>query len=143
MLTNTCKIAIKAVIYLASQQDSEQKTGIQALADAIQASEHTLGKLLQTLVKQGVIQSSKGPSGGFFMTPQQVNQPIANVVEAIDGKQLFTQCGLGLSQCSHTHPCPLHNEYKQARDLLEKMFRSNTVADLCLPLKAGLSHLIG
>lgn len=143
MISNTCKVAIKAVIYLASQFGNDQKIGIQSLADAIQASEHTLGKLLQILVKQGVIQSSKGPAGGFFMTEDQINQPLINVVEAIDGRQLFTQCGLGLSKCSSTHPCPLHNEYKEARDQLENMFKINSVADLCEPLRAGLSHLVG
>ncbi len=143
MLSNTCKTAIKAVIYLASQYESGEKSGIRDIAEHIDASEHTVGKLLQTLVKQGVINSVKGPAGGFFITKSQRNQPIINIVEAIDGRQIFTGCGLGLSKCSATRPCPIHHEYKAARDLYEKIFRTNRIADLCDPVTNGLAYLVG
>ena len=68
MLSLTCKTAIKAVIYLASRFESGEKAGIKEIAVYINASEHTVGKMLQTLVKEAVINSSKGPNGGFFTT---------------------------------------------------------------------------
>ena len=123
MLSLTCKTAIKAVIYLASKFESEEKSGIKEIAEYINASEHTVGKVLQTLVKEGVINSLKGPTGGFFITARQINQPIINIVISIDGKDVFNQCGLGLSKCSATHPCPIHDDYKAVRDLFEKMCR--------------------
>lgn len=143
MLTNTCKTAIKAVIYLAARFETGEKSGIREIAEHIDASEHTVGKMLQTLVKQGVIKSVKGPTGGFFISKQQRNQPIINIVEAIDGRQIFTGCGLGLTKCSAAHPCPIHDEYKAARDLYEKIFRSNRIADLCDPVANGLAYLTG
>ena len=143
MLTNTCKTAIKAVIYLAARFETGEKSGIREIAEHIDASEHTVGKMLQTLVKQGVINSVKGPTGGFFISKQQRNQPIINIVEAIDGRQIFTGCGLGLTKCSAAHPCPIHDEYKAARDLYEKIFRSNRIADLCDPVTNGLAYLTG
>ncbi|MEO6834058.1 MAG: Rrf2 family transcriptional regulator, partial [Chitinophagaceae bacterium] len=66
MLSYTCKTAIKAVIYIATQSKTKQKTGIKEVASHINASEHTVGKILQSLVRQGIINSLKGPSGGFF-----------------------------------------------------------------------------
>ncbi|KIC89575.1 Rrf2 family transcriptional regulator [Flavihumibacter sp. ZG627] len=143
MLTNTCKTAIKAVIYLAARFETGEKSGIREIAEHIDASEHTVGKMLQTLVRQGVINSVKGPTGGFFISKQQRNQPIINIVEAIDGRQIFTGCGLGLTKCSAAHPCPIHDEYKAARDLYEKIFRSNRIADLCDPVTNGLAYLTG
>ena len=143
MLSYTCKTAIKAVIYLASKHDIRANAGIKEIAEYIDASEHTVGKLLQTLVKQSVINSVKGPSGGFHISEEQLNQPIVNIVAAIDGNEVFKECGLGLSKCSSTHPCPIHDEYKVARNLIEKLFTTNKIGDLCKPVNSGLAYLIG
>lgn len=143
MLSYTCKTAIKAVIYLASKSMKGEKTGIKETAEQINASEHTVGKILQTLARQGLINSVKGPSGGFFINELQQEQPISNIVETIEGKQVFKECGLGLSQCNASHPCPIHDDYKIARDLIENLFREKKVKDLCDPVTHGLAYLIG
>ena len=143
MLSNTCKTAIKAVIYLCSKFEAEENTSIKEVAEFINANEHTVGKILQTLVRQGIVNSLKGPTGGFYISKEQRKQPIINIVEAIDGKQIFKNCGLGLSQCSAQHPCPIHNDYKEARDLIEKIFKEKNVLNLCEPVSNGLAYLMG
>ncbi|RYZ62655.1 MAG: transcriptional regulator [Chitinophagaceae bacterium] len=143
MLSYTCKTAVKAVIYLATKFEKEEKTGIREVADYIDASEHTVGKMLQTLVRRGVINSLKGPSGGFYISAQQFQQPLINIVAAIDGTDNFKGCGLGLSRCSATHPCPIHNEYKEARDIIENIFKTKKVKDLCEPVTSGFAYLFG
>ena len=64
MLSFTCKTAIKAAIYLASKSESGEKAGIREISEFIDASEHTVGKMLQSLVKEEVINSAKGPAPG-------------------------------------------------------------------------------
>lgn len=143
MLSLTCKTGIKAVIYLASKFETGGKAGIKEIAEFINASEHTVGKLLQTLVKEEVICSSKGPNGGFYITEKQLQQPIINIVEAIDGKQLFEECGLGLSKCSALHPCPLHDDYKIIRDRFKQMCRQKKINDLRETVAGGDAYLFG
>jgi len=143
MLSYTCKTAIKAVIYLALKSADGVKAGMKEVATEIDASEHTVGKILQTLARNGVINSAKGPSGGFYISKTQQNQPVSKIVETIEGKEIFKECGLGLTKCSALHPCPVHDEYKIARDLIEKLFRSKKVKDLCDPVTNGLAYLIG
>lgn len=143
MLSYTCKVAIKAVIYLASKSVQGERAGLKETAEHINASEHTVGKILQTLARQGIINSVKGPSGGFYINEVQQYQSISVIVESIEGKEVFKECGLGLSKCSALHPCPIHDEYKIARDLIENLFRNKKVKDLCDPVTNGLAHLIG
>jgi Rrf2 family protein len=143
MLSLTCKTAIKAVIYLAVKFESGEKSGIKEIAEYINASEHSVGKMLQTLVKDKVIQSSKGPNGGFYLNPKQNKQPIINIINAIDGENVFKECGLGLSKCSALHPCPIHDDYKIVRDIFEKLCRDKKIVDLCDPVNTGLAHLMG
>jgi len=141
MLSLTCKTAIKAVIYLASKFDSGEKAGIKEIAEFINASEHTVGKMLQTLVREDVINSAKGPNGGFYITAKQKNQSILNVIDAIDSKEVFDECGLGLSKCSAAHPCPIHNDYKIVRDQFKTMCLQKRITDLCENVNDGLAYL--
>lgn len=143
MLSLTCKTAIKAVIYLASRHGSGERSGIREIAEFIDASEHTVGKMLQTLVKEEVINSAKGPNGGFFITGKQMNQSVINIIYAIDGKEVFSECGLGLSKCSATHPCPMHNDYKAIRDRFKEIVQKKKISDLCETVNEGLTYLMG
>lgn len=143
MLSLTCKTAIKAVIYLASKFESGGKAGIKEIAEYIDASEHTVGKMLQVLVKEDVINSAKGPNGGFFITARQKNQPVINIINAIDGKDVFDQCGLGLSKCAATHPCPMHADYKIIRDQFKQMCQQQKIVNLCNSYNNGLAYLAG
>jgi Rrf2 family protein len=143
MLSLTCKTAIKAVIYLSSKSQDGEKANTREISDQINASEHTVGKILQLLAKQKIINSLKGPTGGFYLNDEQQEQAVIRVVEAIEGEGIFTECGLGLSKCSATHPCPIHNDYKVARELMEKIFRERKIKDLCNSVTNGLAYLIG
>ena len=143
MLSLTCKAAIKAVIFLASRIESGGKAGILEISNHIGENEHTVGKLLQKLVKEKIIHSAKGPRGGFYMTARQQDQPVILVVEAIDGKTVFDQCGLGLSRCSVTHPCPIHDDYKVVRDAFKKMCVEKKIRDLYGPVNRGAAYLTG
>ncbi len=141
-LSNTCKAAIKSVIFLASKFNSEENATIKVIAKHVGENEHTIGKLLQTLVKQGIIKSSKGPSGGFYLDKTQYQTPIINVVYAIDGPLVFSRCGLGLEQCSESHPCPVHAEYKEARDITERIFKNKKISEMAMPFENGKTFLI-
>ena len=142
MLSLTCKAAIKAVVYLGSKFESGNKSGIKEIAEFIDENEHTVGKLLQTLVKANIINSTKGPAGGFYLSKDQMKQPLIDVVDAIDGRVVFKECGLGLTKCSAAHPCPIHHEYKIARDIVENLFQKRKVFELCQSVNSGLAHLI-
>ncbi|MCC6384224.1 MAG: Rrf2 family transcriptional regulator [Bacteroidia bacterium] len=143
MLSLTCKASIKAVIYLGSKYDSKSKAGIKEIAEFINENEHTVGKLLQRLVKKQIINSSKGPKGGFFITNRQKNQHVIQIVYAIDGKEVFGKCGLGLSKCSETRPCPFHNDFKPIRDLFKKMCAEKRICDLYEEVNKGIAYLTG
>ncbi len=143
MLSITCKASIKAVVFLGSKFATGARYSIKEVAAFTNENEHTVGKLLQKLVKEGIINSAKGPTGGFYMTETQTRQKIVRIVEAIDGKEVFKQCGLGLSKCSETRPCPLHNDYKGIRTLFEAMCSDNEIRKLYDDVNTGLAYLTG
>lgn len=143
MLSLSCKAAIKAVVYLGSKYDGEQKSSIREISEFINENEHTIGKLLQKLVKVKIINSSKGPNGGFYITKLQIEQPIITIVEVVDGKDVFERCALGLSKCNEARPCPLHDDFKPIRNKFRQMCQEKRIKDLHELVNSGLSFLIG
>lgn len=143
MLSLTCKAAIKAVIYLGSKLGSGERHSLKEVAAYINENEHTVGKLLQRLVKAGIIESAKGPHGGFSLTARQAELPVMRIVVAMDGKEVFTQCGLGLSKCSDGRPCPFHGAWKPIREQFRQLCEEYRVRDLYQGVNSGLAHLVG
>jgi len=121
MFSKTCEYAIRAMIFITQKSKQQEKTGIKVLAKGINAPEHFIAKIMQNLVKHDLVQSSKGPNGGFYLDKQFLNTSIADIVRAVDGDNIFTGCGLGLRQCSEKKPCPIHHEFKKIREEITHM----------------------
>ena len=67
MLSNTCKYALRALIYLGKFSEENSRIGIKKIAEDLSLSSPFLGKILQNLVKQKLLVSTKGPNGGFAL----------------------------------------------------------------------------
>lgn len=124
MFSKTCEYAIRAVIYLARNAEHSKKAGIKEIATAIGAPEFFTGKILLLLSRKTLIRSVKGPGGGFYMDELQLNKNLADIVEAVDGDQLFKGCGLGLKECSEITPCPVHHQFKNIRNDIYRMLKN-------------------
>jgi len=121
MFSRTCEYAIRAMIYISQKSKRQEKTGIKDLAKGINAPEHFIAKIMQNLAKHDLVESSKGPNGGFYITRELLATSIADIVKAVDGDSIFTQCGLGLRECSEKKPCPIHRSFKPIREEITKM----------------------
>jgi Rrf2 family protein len=141
MLSISCKYALRATVYLMSEAKEARRFSIKDVADAIDANEHTTAKILQLLVKSDIIKSAKGPTGGFYMEPTGQNIYLIDVVRVIDGDNFFYECGLGLKECSEAKPCPIHHNYKAAREKLFKEFSTVSIQQLSKNLSQGKSFL--
>ncbi len=129
------------MVLLMSKAAEGKKMGILEIATAIGANEHTTAKILQLLARQGFIHSAKGPGGGFYMEPDAATIYLIDVVQLIDGVHFFFECGLGLAECSETRPCPIHNTYKAARQLLHQEFSTLSIQQLSKDLNLGKAYL--
>lgn len=130
MFSKSCKYAIRAVLYLALHADSEANIGVKEIADKLDVPKPFLAKILQQLSRYQLISSVKGPNGGFFMSAENLREPLRKVVECMDGPEVFSSCILGLPVCSSQNPCPLHTQAFIFREGLLKVVGSKSVAEL-------------
>lgn len=142
MLSKSCEYAIRATIYIFNKsKDNDNRISIDEIAEGINTPRHFTAKILQTLSRQQLISSIKGPNGGFYMTALQGKTMLLDIVHAIDGNQLFEGCFLGLEHCNENHPCPIHEDYKPIRKKLMTMLQTNDVESLANRLENDLSFL--
>ena len=141
IFSKTCEYAMRAVFFIAHRTAGGGRVGIKEIAAGIDSPEHFLAKILQDLSRRGIVQSAKGPTGGFYMDQQALKRPLSQVVEAIDGNGIFTGCGLGLQYCSEVNPCPIHHEFKTIRDQIHKMLLNTTIEDFNEDLNLGITAL--
>ncbi|ATP55608.1 transcriptional regulator [Pedobacter ginsengisoli] len=141
VFSKTCEYAIRSVFFIAHRTTLGNRVGIKEIANGIDSPEHFLAKILQDLSRRGIVQSAKGPNGGFYIDERGLKRPLSEVVEAVDGKSIFTGCGLGLAYCSETSPCPLHNEFKAIRNQLKDLLEQTTIADFSESLNLGITKL--
>lgn len=135
MLSNACKYAIRAILYLALKSDVTTKIGAKAIAEELETPQPFLAKLLQQLTRDKLVSSSKGPNGGFFLNESNLNNTIWDVINSVDGTKKFDQCFLGLSKCNHTNPCPVHFIVAPFKDNILADFKEKTIGEYIKTIK--------
>jgi Rrf2 family protein len=121
VLSHACNYGLRASVYLATQAE-RQFVSIRELSTELNISFHFLTKILQILTSNGIMASFKGPKGGVRLAKPANKIQLMDIVLAIDGDKLFTQCFLGLENCDDNHPCPIHDEWADIRKHIRTVF---------------------
>jgi Rrf2 family iron-sulfur cluster assembly transcriptional regulator len=74
-----------------------------------------------------LISSTKGPNSGFFLSEENIKEPLLKVIESIESPQVFNSCILGLPLCSSINPCPLHAKVKKYRGGLLELISGQSI----------------
>ncbi len=135
MFSKACQYAIKAMIFIATNQQEGKRTGLREIIDSLDSPEAFTAKILQQLVRGGLLESYRGPTGGFVL-PKNKQIKIYDVVATIDGKQLMEECVLGLAECSSENPCPVHHKFSSIRQHLTETLLSVDIDDNTLLIES-------
>lgn len=135
MLSNACKYAIRAILYLAIQTDEKTKVSVKKIADALETPQAFLSKLLQQLNKGNLVSSTKGPNGGFYLSEKDKEHAVLDIIKNMDGTSKFEDCFLGLSTCSDENPCPVHFIVSPFKEKLLENFRDKTISQYAIEIK--------
>jgi Rrf2 family protein len=143
MFSKACEYGIKATLYVATQSLQDKRVNLKDIAREINSPEAFTAKILQQLARHGVVDSVKGPNGGFQIGKNRLHEvKLSEIVSAIDGDNIYRGCGLGLEQCNAKQPCPLHDKFVGIRNDLRKMLESTSLYELATGLEVGLTFLV-
>lgn len=89
-----------------------------------------LAKILQGLAQGGILESIRGPRGGFRLARPAEAITIGEVVAILEGPEAMSGCVMGFPQCGGDNPCPLHEVWGQLRTQIEGSLTQATLRDL-------------
>ncbi|GIW88348.1 MAG: transcriptional regulator [Isosphaeraceae bacterium] len=127
MLSQTVEYALRAVVHLANVAPEAATTD--QIAQVTRVPKAYLSKVLQSLVRGGIVRSQRGLGGGMTLTRPPSQLTLLDVVNAVEPIQRIRTCPLGLS----THGarlCPLHRRLDQALAQVESAFAQTVLAEL-------------
>jgi Rrf2 family nitric oxide-sensitive transcriptional repressor len=127
MLTQTVEYALRTVACLGQAYPDARTTP--QIAEVTRVPRAYLSKVLQALVRGGIVKSQRGVGGGIELlkTPEELT--ILEVVNAVDPIQRIKTCPLGLA-AHGVHLCPLHFRLDAAMASVEKAFAGTTLAEV-------------
>lgn len=117
IITRATEYAIRAVLYMACQPQGE----IIFKKDICRAQEITpafLTKILQPLIKEGIVGSQRGVGGGFYLAKPAAEINLFDIVKTQEGPLHLNQCLIKDGNCGREFFCPVHGAWKEIRSEL-------------------------
>lgn len=128
------------MVYLALQKEVAAYVGVAEVSKAIDSPRAFTAKILQQLSKADLLESLRGPNGGFCV-PKDKRISLADIVRVIDGNQLLDGCILGFKECSENRPCPAHFKLKSVRDYLKGALMTTDIEEMQRIIENGKGYI--
>lgn len=137
IFSKSCEYALQASLYLARQPEGEFVL-LRDISERLGIPHHFLSKVLQMLARGEILTSSKGATGGFALAHSSKEISLIDVVRAVDGEKFLDECVLGFPGCGDKHPCPVHPQWKRAKEIVLNILHKKTLAELSKELDPKL-----
>lgn len=128
--SKTCEYALRALAYLAAK-----KEGCRIMAGEVSRSTGVpapyIAKIFQCLVRNGILDSRRGSSGGFAFRRPPESISLFEIVDMVDDISfLVDKCVMGLSKCSSKNACPLHSIWSRAKEDIQIILKRTSLIEL-------------
>lgn len=127
--TKSFGYALRSILYIAIMSPEKSKVQVEEIAMRLAVPKHFLGKIMKLVVKNGILDSTKGPYGGFALNNRTLATPLLELA-GITNSIHFEECVLRLGKCNAEKPCPLHDKILSYKKNLHILFSSTTIGDL-------------
>lgn len=114
IITRATEYAIRAILYMSRQPAGE----IIYKKDICKAQDITpafLTKILQPLIKDGIVGSQRGVGGGFYLAREAAEITLLDVIKSQEGPVYLNQCLIEEGACEREFFCPVHGAWEEIR----------------------------
>ena len=126
-ISEAANIALHTCTYLAGQLG--RKVSSKEIAQKYSISETHLAKVLQRLVRGGLLRSVRGPGGGFELVADPADLVLLQVLEAIEGPLPQGYCLFENRVCDRSQ-CIMGDELRTIHDNLRDYFTKTRLSSL-------------
>jgi Rrf2 family transcriptional regulator, iron-sulfur cluster assembly transcription factor len=129
VITRATEYAVRTVVFLAQQPKNE----IVLKKDICRTQEVTpafLTKILQPLIKAGIVSSQRGVGGGFLLARDPNQITLLDILQAEEGQLKLNHCLVDTNLCHRDSYCSAHEVWYEAQNEMAEVLRRYTVADM-------------
>ena len=138
--SSACAYGIRAMSQLAMVRPDGYVL-LDELCQGTDLPRHFVAKIFQDLVRHGLLASAKGRGGGFALARRPADLALYDIVEAIDGVAMLTQCAVGMASCDDEQPCPHHEEWAAVRQHIRAFLEETTLEQMAATLETKYEQL--
>lgn len=128
-ITRDGEYAVRAVLFLAAQPQGSLSL-ISEIAEAQEVPRSYLSKIMQHLVRTGMVKSRRGAKGGFYLARRPEEITLRQAIEAIEGPIFLNVCLIKKGECHRDEFCPVHQVWIEAQRSLFEVLDGKTMAQL-------------
>lgn len=127
-ITRETDYAIRCVLHLA--ESPGKRMMVDEIARAKQIPKSFLAKILQKLVKAGIVRSFRGVKGGFSLAKSPEGISLLEVIVTIEGTVALNRCVVNRRLCSLSDICSVHPVWMQISEMVRRQLGRCTFAKL-------------
>lgn len=139
ILSQTAVYALKATLFLAESEEG-RPIRVDDLAARLEVPRNYLSKILHALARTRILDSTRGPGGGFQLVVAPAEITLAAIARHFDDLPDGSTCLLGKDLCSDEDPCPAHGRWKAASSAVTEFLNTTTLADLTNDRRGGAAN---
>ena len=127
MISLTGEYALRAMIFLARHVD-EWPISAARMAEEADIPRKYLSAILADLVRAGLLEGTRGKSGGFRMTRSATQIRLAEIIQPFEPVSTNRRkCPFGNVICSDADPCGAHDSWKAVKDAMDSFLAGTTL----------------
>lgn len=100
------------------------------IAEAYGMPQEALAKILQRLVKAGLLQSQHGTNGGYALARDARTITAFEVIKSIDGPLLITSCTTKHGDCEQSSRCTVREPLRKVNESIQDVLNRITIAEM-------------
>lgn len=129
-LSKKADYALIAMKHLALKGGQGASSSAREIAEEHEVPIELLAKVLQRLVRSGLLESHQGTRGGYQLSRPPECISVADVLQAIDGPLRVTACSTDDEQCDQFASCSVRDPLWRIKERILDTLRSSTVAEI-------------
>lgn len=128
-ITKAGEYGLRAVRYLGSNGNSKWHS-INEISESQNVPLHFLSKVMQRLVKSGIVQSSSGKRGGYKLAKLPEEITLKDIILVVEGDLVLNHCILSPEACVFQPDCKMHKIWEKVQSDFLMILSEYTLKDI-------------
>ncbi len=126
-------LALHVMVELSLQRETnpDARTPVTELAEKMHASVHTAQKVARRLIQSGLVDGSRGASGGLRLARDPESISMLQIIESVDGPIRCNGCLFANRVCPAGERCAFEQLTGGLEGMIRNHFTTTSLADLC------------